>query len=152
MSIESIGYEMDHVVELQDAIDFRDSRRYRTIKDEDYPSLKSNLDRLSLQLFVNKRNHCKHKNIYFDLTLEWVKENIKQGCALTGRKFKLHNSRINDKSEGPNPLGYSIDRIDPKSGYTKDNCRIILFCVNAFKGTMTDEQMISIAQDIVDNN
>ena len=105
--------------------------------------------RRAYKLYSGKKSYCKSHNIYFDLTTSWIEKRIKQGCALTGRPFDL---KLNGKKEGPNPLGYSIDRIDPKAGYTKDNCRMILYCVNMFKGTMTDEQMISIARDIVDNS
>ena len=104
--------------------------------------------RRAYKLYSNKKTQCKSNNIYFDLTISWIEKRIKQGCALTGRPFDL---KQNGK-RGGNPLGYSIDRIDPKAGYTKDNCRMILFCINAFKFTMTDEQMISIARDIVDNS
>ena len=43
----------------------------------------------------------------------------------------------------------SIDRIDPKGGYTTDNCRFVLQGINAFKGQETDENMYRIAEALL---
>ena len=38
------------------------------------------------------------------------------------------------------PAMPSIDRIDPtKLGHMKDNCRIILWCLNSFKGASSED-------------
>jgi hypothetical protein len=40
------------------------------------------------------------------------------------------------------PTAISIDRRNPRSGYTRRNVRLICFAVNAFKMNMTTDQMM----------
>lgn len=48
-------------------------------------------------------------------------------CALTGMKFSLEKS---DGKSRCNPYVPSIDRIDSKLGYTKDNVRLVCWAIN----------------------
>lgn len=86
-----------------------------------------------------------------DMTLdkEWIMEKLKGCCELTGIPFKPKPFKTGHGSQAPGPLAPSVDRIDNSKGYTKDNCRMILNCLNMFKGTMTDSQLLSIAEDLV---
>jgi len=94
------------------------------------------------------KQKCKDKEIEFDLDAGWFLEKLNGNCELTGLPFDL--AKVNMSSgEGPRPNIPSIDKIDPAKGYTKDNCRMLLYCVNAFKQTMTDKQMLKIAEKIV---
>jgi hypothetical protein len=43
----------------------------------------------------------------------------------------------------------SLDRIEPDGPYSVENLRVVLFCVNAFRGRMTDDQMLKVAQTLV---
>jgi hypothetical protein len=64
----------------------------------------------------------------FDIDAEWVVEQCrKQGwaCALTGVRFSFAFSDRRKRLYAP-----SIDRIDCKGGYTKDNVRIIIVLMN----------------------
>lgn len=47
------------------------------------------------------------------------------------------------------PTSLSIDRIDSKKGYTKDNIRLLCYAVNAMKGVWGDEHVVEIARGIV---
>lgn len=40
----------------------------------------------------------------------------------------------------------SIDRVKPELGYTQDNVRFILHCLNAMKGNGTDGQVLEICK------
>lgn len=88
---------------------------------------------------------AKKNGIPFDLTVEWAEKNWTGFCSLTGIKFEQRQ----DGNTGPLPRSASIDKIDPHKGYVQDNCRFILHCVNSFKGTMTDEEMINIAKFLI---
>jgi hypothetical protein len=91
------------------------------------------------RLLMNKRRECIKKNISFDLDEQWYYDRLEVGCALTGLTFKLDSSgKVDSKSP-------TVDRIDPDKGYIKTNCRMILHCLNAFKGAYTDETMYDIA-------
>ena len=50
-----------------------------------------------------------------------------------------------EATRGTNGFSASIDRIDAKKGYTKDNCRLILQAENMFKGTLCDADVLMIA-------
>jgi len=74
-------------------------------------------------LLKNARNRAKKKNLDFNLTLEWVLEQLETGVSpLSGMKFSYEVSLGGCKR---NPFAPSIDKIDSKKGYTPDNCRII---------------------------
>lgn len=63
-------------------------------------------------------------------------------CAVTGIEMVWAQGRIT-------PYTVSIDKIDQTASYTKDNVRLICFCVNSFRGTMNDTQMLDVARLIV---
>jgi hypothetical protein len=82
--------------------------------------------------------------------VDWLLPRLKGNCEVTGIEFKhiKHHPGAGDKP-GPRPFSPSIDRIDRKKGYTKTNCRLVLFFVNSLKGTMSDKQLLEIAEKLV---
>lgn len=63
----------------------------------------------------------------FDLDLDWVKRKIYAGtCEVSGLPFDLRPPTRSAK----NPFAPSIDRKNNDRGYTKRNCRAILWCLN----------------------
>ncbi len=81
------------------------------------------------------------KGIEFCLTDEWAHATWTGRCALTGIPFDLTQTG----KSGPKPFSPSIDRIDSSVGYVPNNCRFILMCVNNFRGTLGDDQMLAVA-------
>jgi hypothetical protein len=47
------------------------------------------------------------------------------------------------------PTSISIDRKDPKGGYSLDNVRLVCYAINAFRGVWSDDHMIEMARAIV---
>lgn len=98
---------------------------------------------------ANWRFHCartraKKKNFEFSLDREWFFDELDKGCTLTGWGFSLktgHNQK--------NAMGPSIDRLDSNKGYTKDNCRLVLWCVNRALGEEDDNFMYMWAKEFV---
>lgn len=89
---------------------------------------------------------AKKKKLEFNLTIQWCKDNWTGKCALTGIYFytlKPNKKQIFQWNS------CTIDRIDSSKGYTQDNCRFILFCINAFKGTMSDKEMLNVAAKLL---
>ncbi len=84
------------------------------------------------------------KKISCDLTEAWGLKVWTGYCAVSGLPFKYERS-----SKGPSIFAPSIDRIDSNKGYTQDNCRFVLACINFFKNNGTDEEMFAIAEAIV---
>lgn len=95
-----------------------------------------------VSLLLAAKRRCKKSGLIFELTNEWGENSWTGFCGLTGFRFNLEYS---DKP-GWKYLSPSIDRIDNSKGYSPDNCRFILNCINCFKGSMTDRQMMEIAE------
>jgi hypothetical protein len=70
------------------------------------------------------------RGLPYDLDWEWAERQLERQrfrCPMTGLKFFMDRSDEGTK----NPFSPSIDRIEPRLGYTKTNCRIIIFAMNA---------------------
>lgn len=90
------------------------------------------------------RGRAKAKGVPFDLNDEWGAEHWTGECELTGITFWL-----GQRSSGPKFFSPSIDRVEPKIGYLKFNCRFVLWCVNAFKSEGTDADMVFVAKALI---
>lgn len=86
------------------------------------------------------------KNVPFSLTREWARERWTGCCEITGIEFSTAKT-----TRGPGFFSPSIDRIVPELGYTPENCRFVLWAVNAFKSGGTDEDMLMVARAIVES-
>jgi hypothetical protein len=74
---------------------------------------------------IEKR--CRRNGIPFELDPEWLASRLSAGrCELSGIKFELKIHR----SDRAHPFSPSVDRIAPSLGYTKSNCRVVLFALN----------------------
>lgn len=75
------------------------------------------------------RLRARKNNLDFDIDLDWALEEVTRNdlrCALTGIPF--FSKRPKDCLQ--HPYAPSIDKIDPKGGYTRDNCRIVVYALN----------------------
>ena len=97
------------------------------------------------QLIKGASERARKKGLPFSLTPEWAEKTWTGVCAVTGIPF-----RLGLREPGPKTFSPSIDRIVPSLGYIPENCRFVLWAVNAFKYDGTDEDMISIARDIIE--
>lgn len=82
------------------------------------------------------------RNIPFALTPEWAAARWTGRCEITNIPFDLSRNVVGFYSP-------SIDKIDANKGYMPDNCRFVLFSVNAFKNSGTDHDMLLAAEAIV---
>jgi len=90
-------------------------------------------------VYLSIKSRSKKKNLKFDLTLDWLLNKLKKGiCEITGLPFS-------EKIQRPaHRYAPSVDRIDPKKGYVKDNCRVVLLMVNHIKRDYTDEEVAQV--------
>lgn len=65
-------------------------------------------------------------------------------CALTGIAMTWAGGQ-----KMPLPTSISIDRIDNARGYELDNLRLICHAINAFRGRMSDAEMLDMARALV---
>lgn len=80
-----------------------------------------------------------------DLMNLWISQGGR--CALSGIEMTWGNG---EQNRIPSPFAVSLDRVDQKIGYVKGNIRLLCYCVNNFRGTMTDQQMMQVAVMLVD--
>ncbi len=88
------------------------------------------------------KQRAKLKNLEFDLDENWVNKKLNKGtCDLTNLKFDLQKPK---KGYYANTHLPSIDRKNPKKGYTKRNSQIILWCINQAKSewNITDWKLV----------
>lgn len=88
---------------------------------------------------------ARERGLHFSLSDEWARSVWTGACAMTGIEFVVDMSG----ATGPKPLSATIDRINANAGYTPDNCRFVLSCVNNFRGTLGDAEMLRVAAAIV---
>jgi hypothetical protein len=101
--------------------------------------------KIALLLRVAERR-SKKNNWDFDLTKDWLSEKILAGkCEISNIPFnyiKKHKSQYN-------PFNPSIDRIDSSKGYIKENCRIVLACINMGIGEWGLDTYLEVAAKAV---
>jgi hypothetical protein len=97
-----------------------------------------------LSLLYSAKDRAKKRGIEFSLTAEWAESCWAGRCAVTDLPFL-----IGARGPGPKSFSPSIDRIEPRKGYSPDNCRFVLMAVNALKGSTTEEDMYRIAEAIM---
>src|SRR6266851_3030108 len=100
----------------------------------------SRIERPWHRMILASRARARAQNLPFSISEEWARARWIGTCELTGITFRLNIKRGESMALSP-----SMDKIDPKKGYTEDNCRFILWCLNSFKGQETDATMYAIA-------
>ncbi len=97
-------------------------------------------------LLNNAKDRAKKNNLNFDLDYEWLESKIDNGkCELSNIIFE-YDSRGLYKS---NPYSPSIDKIDPKKGYEKSNCRVVCFCVNMSMSDWGQEVLFNMCENLL---
>ncbi len=98
-------------------------------------------------IFENAQNRAKRKGLSFNLTKAWLEEQLVDGrCQVTGIKFET----LKRKGHFSNVYAPSVDRINPKKGYIKSNCQVILWGVNAAKREMSMKEFKSFLIEIME--
>lgn len=87
------------------------------------------------------KSRARKAGLEFNLTNDWANGATDGTCAISGIPFVIAVGK-------PSPFSPSIDRIDQTRGYTTDNCRIVLWAVNRFRGEDSDEVLLHIAEAI----
>lgn len=73
-------------------------------------------------------------------------------CVLTGMNMVWGGDGGGDGSNSARPNSVSIDRIDCSKGYERDNVRLVCHCVNSFRGSMSDTEMLVYARLLVERH
>lgn len=89
------------------------------------------------------KTKCKKKKIPFSLSPEDII--IPEFCPVLGLKLDL---TVGTKGHGFKRNSPSIDRINPKGGYTPDNIRIISARANVLKCDASIEELEKVLKDL----
>ena len=90
---------------------------------------------------------AKLKILEFDLTREWVLGKLENCvCEVTGLTVKLPDG---SGKSGPPCFSPSLDRINPKKGYTMNITRLVTLSYNAAKNDGSDEDVLIMARALI---
>jgi hypothetical protein len=85
---------------------------------------------------VSLIKYCGRRHDLVTINVEWVLRKILAGhCELSGLAFDLH------ARGGRSPYTPSLDRKIAELGYTPENTRVVVWCVNAALGTWGDDTL-----------
>ncbi len=71
-------------------------------------------------------------------------------CALTGLELTWSGRyEIDRDHHAPRYNSMSIDRLDQSKGYEVGNVRLVCYCINSFRGQMSDDEMYLVAEALL---
>jgi len=84
-------------------------------------------------------SRCRKREHVFELDTAWVEAAAKiTHCQKSGLKLRWGHDRTSNAGH-VDPLGPSVDRINPSKGYTKKNVRVVAYFVNSAKMSMSEK-------------
>jgi hypothetical protein len=97
------------------------------------------------RLWYRTKIRAKKKGLEFSISRKFVEDAVLSGrCSVTNIKFTKKSS-----SKNYGAFGASIDRINPKLGYTESNCQIVCWIYNRAKGNGTHKEVLILAEALV---
>ena len=96
------------------------------------------------------KDRAKKRQFGFDITHDWIMAEVlsqDMKCALTRIPFYFGD----DIETRRNPYAPSIDRVDCKRGYTRDNVRIVIFAVNIMLSDWGEDVLAHVVQSYREN-
>jgi hypothetical protein len=95
------------------------------------------------RLLHSVRQRCGESGLPFDLDSEWLLPRyLAATCEVTGLPLNLFGTG----TVGERPWGPSLDRIDQKAGYTKDNVLLVCWMLNRAKGSGSMDDVLLLAE------
>jgi hypothetical protein len=132
-----LKYETKTCKKCRDAFKIADEKR-----DKEYvKKLEQENDNKPYNKFMKYKDRCTEKNINFELKLETFTNLIFEKCYYCGVKDNINNKH---NIEGIN----GIDRVNPKIGYTVDNCVSCCKICNYMKRVHSIDNFLKIVEHI----
>lgn len=133
--LREAAYREANREKLREAYRAREEKRRKYRRDNRY----------SILILSTLKGRAIKKGLDFDITLEWLQERFEKGiCEATGRSFDFSGGRA--KINSP-----SIDRKDSTKGYTKDNCRVVIWGWNAACNRWGEKALLEMVNDFERN-
>lgn len=102
-----------------------------------------NIDNFIKYITISANNNAKKRNINFNITEQEIIEiyNKQNGkCFYTNMDFDIKKSKYTP----------SLDRIDSKQGYCKENCNLVLAIINNMKNEFSHSEFIEAIYSVSD--
>ena len=100
-------------------------------------------------LLSSAKLRAKKSKVEFDLDIKWLVSKLKSGrCEMSKIKFTFDQPK---KGYHHNPYAPSLDRHDPKKGYTKENTKVVIWAYNQAKGQWNQQHFRRIIRAIARN-
>jgi len=97
-------------------------------------------------LLCNAKDRAKKNELEIDLDRTWIEQHLHPLiCEATGVEFTMERQ----SGVSHSPFRPSIDRIDNKKGYIKDNCRIVCVIYNKAKSDYSELDVVKMAKGLV---
>lgn len=116
-------------------------------KEKSHERLLNNGLKYNIKTMMNRfKKRANKKEFDFDIDKEYLEElfNEQKGiCSLTGRQLVFD---VNNENR------LSLDRIDSKKGYVKNNVQWVCWIANNSKQESTMEQWLKLCQDAINHN
>lgn len=98
---------------------------------QSYFKLRKSLEGRAIFLLRSAKMRAKKNKLDFELDFEWLVDKLRNGtCEMCGLKISYDPPK---KNFHHNPYSPSIDRHDPKKGYTKGNSKVVITAYNIAK-------------------
>jgi hypothetical protein len=107
-----------------------------------YTKYRTTINGRASSLIHKAKVRATKKGLAYDLDQQWCIERLDR-CAVTKLPFVIV------RGQGKHKHAPSIDRIDPKKGYTKDNCRMVVVMFNQAKNEYSDSELRDFAYTLI---
>lgn len=105
--------------------------------------------RRAVTLFYAAKQRAIKRNLSFDLDVDWIIERLEGKCSVTNLPFQF--VRTGNNYGNRHSLTPSIDKVDPSKGYTKDNCRLVVWWYNVAKQQYNDLNVYHLCLAVVNS-
>ncbi len=100
-------------------------------------------------LLSSAKQRARKCNVVYELDIEWLYKKLEKGvCEMSKMEFTFDPPKAGFHH---NPYAPSLDRHDPKKGYTKKNTKLVLWAYNQAKGQWNQKHFRRIMRAIVRN-
>jgi hypothetical protein len=94
------------------------------------------------------RKRSKDKGWECDLDKEWMYKKYIGLCEVTGLPFD-YSYPLKGSDYTHNHFAPSVDRTDNNKGYTKDNCKVVVWIYNRAKGNGTHKDVVKMSKSLI---